>query len=122
MEMLEETIRQYHERRGTLTAEEAGETSGPPSAEITSSATEQALKIMKDMQVDRESFRKIDLTFEENFYDILMMLRDKFNFEYGEDKNRGRHQNQRKCAVWKDKEIIDVKSNVADWAQQSEHP
>ena len=39
------------------------------------------------MQADRDSFRKMGLTFEEKaFYDILMALRDKYNFEYGEDK------------------------------------
>ena len=45
------------------------------------------MKILQEMQQDRESFRKLNLTFEEKaFYDILIMLRDKFNFEYGEDK------------------------------------
>ena len=39
------------------------------------------------MNADRESFRKIGLTFEEKaFYDILMALRDEYNFEYGENK------------------------------------
>ena len=118
MEMLEETIKQYHERRKHLTAEEAGETQEATSAEIIKNATEQALKIMKEMQVDRESFRKIDLSFEEKaFYDILMMLRDKFNFEYGEDKIIDGVKINEKCRILsrKIKEIIDVKSSVADW-------
>lgn len=39
------------------------------------------------MNADRESFRKIGLTFEEKaFYDILMALRDEYNFEYGTNK------------------------------------
>lgn len=42
---------------------------------------------MKEMQADRECFRKIDLTCEEKaFYDVLMQQCDKANFEYGEDK------------------------------------
>ena len=50
-------------------------------------ATEQALNILKGMQADRESFRKLGLTFEEKaFYDILIHLRDKNNFVYGEDR------------------------------------
>ena len=70
-----------------LSAEEAGETQEATSEEIIKKATEQALKILQEMQQDRESFRKLNLTFEEKaFYDILIMLRDKFNFEYGEDK------------------------------------
>ena len=76
-EMLEETIRFYHERRKHLTAEEAGETQENATEEIIKNATEQALKILKEMQADRESFRKMGLTFEEKaFYDILLMLRD----------------------------------------------
>lgn len=118
MEMLEETIKQYHERRKRLSAEEAGETQEATSEEIIKKATEQALKILQEMQQDRESFRKLNLTFEEKaFYDILIMLRDKFNFEYGEDKKIGGIIVNEKCRVLarKIKEIIDLKSSVADW-------
>ena len=39
------------------------------------------------MKESRESFRKIGLTFEEKaFYDILLALRDQYDFEYGTDK------------------------------------
>ena len=86
-ELLEETIRIYHERRKHLTAEAAGATQEDASDEIIRNATEQALRILKEMQTDRDSFRKMGLTFEEKaFYDILMVPRDKYNFEYGEDK------------------------------------
>ena len=62
---------------GVLTAEEAGEAQETTSEEIIRSATEQALQILRDMNADRESFRKVGLTFEEKaFYDILMALRD----------------------------------------------
>ncbi len=117
-EMLEETIKFYHERRKHLTAEEAGETQESASEEIIKNATEQALKILKEMQADRESFRKMELTFEEKaFYDILMMLRDKYNFEYGEDKLVDGIVINDKCRVLarKIKEIIDLKSSFADW-------
>lgn len=87
-EMLEETINQYHERRKHLTLEEAGVAQEKTVDEIIKNATEQALRILNDMKADRESFRKIGLTFEEKaFYDILMALRDEYNFEYGVDKN-----------------------------------
>lgn len=118
MEMLEETIKQYHERRKRLSVEEAGETQEATSEEIIKKATEQALKILQEMQQDRESFRKLNLTFEEKaFYDILIMLRDKFNFEYGEDKEVDGITINEKCRVLarKIKEIIDLKSSVADW-------
>ena len=45
MEMLEETIKQYHERRKHLSAEEAGETQETASEEIIKQATEQALQL-----------------------------------------------------------------------------
>ncbi|MEE1245304.1 MAG: HsdR family type I site-specific deoxyribonuclease [Acutalibacteraceae bacterium] len=117
-EMLEETIKIYHERRKHLTLEEAGEAQEHTSEEIIRNATEQALKILKDMNVDRESFRKIGLTFEEKaFYDILMALRDEYNFEYGENKKVDGVIVNDKCKslAKKIKEIIDTKSSFADW-------
>lgn len=117
-EMLEETIRQYHERRKHLSAEEAGEAQEETSEEIIRSATEQALAILKEMNADRESFRKVGLTFEEKaFYDILMALRDQYNFEYGEDRVVNGHSINDKCRslAKKIKEIIDTKSSFADW-------
>lgn len=117
-EMLEETIAQYHERRKHLTSEEAGETQEHASEDIIKQATEQALKILKEMNESRESFRKIGLTFEEKaFYDILVALRDQYNFEYGEDKNIDGDVINDKCKslAKKVKEIIDTKSSFADW-------
>ena len=117
-EMLEETIRIYHERRKHLTAQEAGEAQELTSEEIIKNATEQALRILKEMNADRESFRKVGLTFEEKaFYDILMALRDEYNFEYGEDKTVDGITINDKCRslAKKVKEIIDTKSSFADW-------
>ena len=117
-EMLEATINEYHERRKHLSAEEAGEAQEMTSEEIIKNATEQALKILRNMNADRESFRKIGLTFEEKaFYDILMALRDQYNFEYGEDKVVGGVSVNEKCKslAKKIKEIIDTKSSFADW-------
>ena len=70
------------------------------------------------MNESRESFRKIGLTFEEKaFYDILISLRDQYNFEYGEDKKVGDIIVNDKCKslAKKVKEIIDTKSSFADW-------
>ena len=117
-EMLEETIRQYHERRKHLTAEEAGAAQEQTSEEIIRNATEQALRILREMNADRESFRKVGLTFEEKaFYDILMALRDQYNFEYGTDKMIDGVLVNDKCRslAKKIKEIIDTKSSFADW-------
>lgn len=117
-EMLEKTIAEYHERRKHLTAEEAGEAQEQTSEEIIRSATKQALDILRAMNTDRESFRKVGLTFEEKaFYDILMALRDQYNFEYGTDKvvNGVSVNDKCKSLAKKIKEIIDTKSSFADW-------
>ena len=117
-EMLEKTIEEYHERRKHLTAEEAGVAQEQASEDIIKSATEQALSIMHEMNVDKESFRKIGLTFEEKaFYDILIVLRDEHNFEYGTDSNVDGVIINDKCKMLakKVKEIIDMKSSFADW-------
>ena len=117
-EMLEKTIQEYHNRRKHLPMEEAGAAQEETSEEIIRNATEQALKILREMHADRESFRKVGLTFEEKaFYDILMALRDQYNFEYGTDRKIDGISVNDKCKVLaqKIKEIIDVKSSFADW-------
>lgn len=117
-EMLQKTIEQYHERRKHLTLEEAGEAQEETSEEIIKSATEQALHILNELKLDRESFRKVGLTFEEKaFYDILLSLRNQYNFEYGEDKEIDGYTVNEKCKnlAKKIKEIIDTKSSFADW-------
>ncbi len=117
-EMLEKTIAEYHERRKSLSAEEAGEAQEQASDDIIKAATEQALKILRQMREDRDSFRKIGLTFEEKaFYDILISLRDQYNFEYGTDKEVDGVMINDKCKALakKVKEIIDTKSSFADW-------
>lgn len=117
-EMIEKTIEEYHERRKHLSIEEAGQTQEEATESIIQNATDQALKILEEMKASRESFRKIGLTFEEKaFYDILMALRDQYNFEYGEDKKVDGIILNEKCKslAKKVKEIIDTKSTFADW-------
>ena len=116
--MLEKTIAEYHQRRKQLTSEEAGETQEQASEDIIRSATEQALKILQEINESRESFRKVGLTFEEKaFYDILIALRDEYNFEYGQDKvvNGITVNDKCKALAKKVKDIIDTKSSFADW-------
>ena len=117
-EMLEKTIAEYHERRKRLDAEEAGEAQEQASEDIIKIATEQALTILRQMNENRESFRKLGLTFEEKaFYDIFIALRDQYDFEYGTDKKADGVVINDKCkALAKNvKEIIDTKSSFADW-------
>ena len=117
-EMLEATIKEYLDRRKFLSEEEAGATQEETAESIIQRATEQALEILNGMKADRESFRKLGLTFEEKaFYDILIALRDKNNFVYGEDKDVDGVVINEKCKTLarKIKEIVDAKSSFADW-------
>lgn len=117
-EMLEKTIEQYHERRKHLESQEAGEAQERASEDIIKNATQQALEILAQMRENKESFRKMGLTFEEKaFYDILIALRDEYNFEYGVDKNINGVVINEECKTLakKVKEIIDTKSSFADW-------
>lgn len=117
-ELLEETIRHYHERRAHLSDEERGEAQGQTLEEIVRDASEQALNIFHEIQADRNSFRKVGLTFEEKaFYDILMDVRDRNHFEYGEDKDSdGVSVNEKgKSLAKKIKELIDERSSFPDW-------
>ena len=117
-EMLERTINEYHERRNHLTAEEAGATQEQATENIVNEATKQALDILSQMNENRQSFRKIGLTFEEKaFYDILIAMREEHNFEYGKDEEVDGIIINEKCKALarKVKEIIDAKSSFADW-------
>lgn len=117
-EMLEKTIAEYNERRKHLSEQEAGEAQEQASDDIIRNATQQALNILQQMNENRESFRKIGLTFEEKaFYDILIALRNQYNFEYGTDKEIDGVIVNDKCKALskKVKEIIDIKSSFTDW-------
>lgn len=117
-ELLEATIKEYHERRKFLSEQEAGAAQDATAESIIDNATKQALDILNGMNADRESFRKLGLTFEEKaFYDILIHLRDQYNFVYGEDKEEDGIVVNGKCKslACKIREIIDAKSSFADW-------
>ena len=121
-ELLKKTLDEYHNRRSKLSAEEATTTQNEAVDEIIRSATKQALDILAELGEDKESFRKLGLTFEEKaFYDILLHLRDKHNFEYGTDKKVGNIVINDKCKdlAKKIKELIDLQSSFTDWLNNS---
>ncbi len=117
-ELLNRTLEEYHNRRASLSSEEATSTQTEAVDSIIRNATQQALDILSKLGEDKDSFRKLGLTFEEKaFYDILMHLRDKHNFEFGEDKKVGSLIINDKCKflAQKIKELIDVQSSFTDW-------
>ena len=117
--MIEEVLK-YNEVESILenVEEEVGEIQELTSQDIITMATKQALEILEKMKESRESFRKLGLTFEEKaFYDILIAMRDKYNFDYGEDVIIEGVVINEKCKELskKIKEEIDTKSSFADW-------
>lgn len=121
-EMLNKTLEEYHNRKSKLTKAEATQAQTEAVDAILSNATQQALDILKQLGEDKESFRKMGLTFEEKaFYDILMHLRDKHNFEYGTDRKVGSLIVNDKCKALaqKIKEIIDSQSSFSNWLNNS---
>jgi len=117
-DLLNKTLEEYHKRRASLSSEEATATQTEAVDSIIRNATQQALDILSKLGEDKDSFRKLGLTFEEKaFYDILMHLRDKYNFEFGEDKKVGGLIINDKCKLLakKIKELIDVQSSFTDW-------
>jgi type I restriction enzyme R subunit len=121
-ELLNKTLEEYHNRRASLSSQEATETQTEAVNSIIQNATQQALDILSKLGEDKDSFRKLGLTFEEKaFYDILIHLRDKYNFEYGEDEKVGGLiiNNTCKLLAQKIKELIDVQSSFTDWLNNS---
>ena len=117
-DLLKKTLEEYHNRRAALSSVEATQTQKDTVDEIIRNATQQALDILGKLGEDKESFRKLGLTFEEKaFYDILMHMRNAHNFEYGTDRQVGSLIINDKCKVLaqKVKELIDTKSCFADW-------
>jgi type I restriction enzyme R subunit len=117
-ELLQKTLDEYHNRRTKLSSEEASAAQKDAVDEIIRNATQQALTLLSQLGEDKDSFRRLGMTFEEKaFYDILMHLRDTHNFEYGEDKKVGSLIVNDKCKTLakKVKDLIDTKSSFADW-------
>ena len=75
--------------------------------------SDELLEILKDLQEDKLSFEKMGISYEEKaFYDILIKVRDDNNFVYEDDK----------CLVLAKaiKELVDDKSQYADWASRDD--
>lgn len=82
-------------------------------ADFVDDLSDQLITIMRDLQDDEESFKKLGITFEEKaFYDILVRVRDDHGFPYEEEK----------CLVLakKIKELVDDKAQYADWATRDD--
>ncbi len=117
-DMLQKTVEEYNERRSKLDVQEAGEVQEDAATRIILDATEQAHIILQALDENKQSFRKLGLSFvEKAFYDILVEMRDEHNFEFGEDVEVDGVVVNEKCKqlAQKIKNLIDSKSEYADW-------
>ncbi len=112
IKMLRKSIKEYHERRRNITLEETCE-------KIIAEITEKVSEIFKNLRIDRESFHKVGLTFEEKaFYDILMAMKEKYSFEYGEDEtfdDEIKVNEECKSLARKIYELVNDKSSYSRW-------
>ena len=75
--------------------------------------SEEAKRILEEIEKDANEFKNLGITFEEKaFYDILKTIRDKYSFEYSEDKLIELSK--------KVKGIVDNKSKYIDWLSKSD--
>ncbi len=82
-------------------------------ADFVNDLSTQLLKIMQDLQVDKSSFEKLGITYEEKaFFDILVKVRDDHGFPYADEK----------CLILakKIKELVDDKAQFADWSTRDD--
>lgn len=82
-------------------------------ANFVNDLSDQLIKIMNDLNADKESFEKMGITYEEkSFFDILVKVRDDHGFPYADEK----------CIVLakKIKELVDDKSQYADWSTRED--
>ena len=81
--------------------------------EVLDDVADQLANLLHELKSERSSFVDLGINFEEKaFYDILKAVRDKFGFEYTEDKliNLSREV----------KKIVDDKARYTDWSRRDD--
>lgn len=82
-------------------------------AQFVDGLSEEVMKILKDLQIDMNSFQDMGVSYEEKvFYDILIRVRDEHEFEYADNK----------CIELAKaiKELVDDKAQYADWSNRED--
>lgn len=81
--------------------------------EFIDSLSDEAKKILDDLQKDADEFKKMGITFEEKaFYDILKAIQEKYGFEYSDEKLIE--------LAKKVKAVVDDKAKYTDWSSKSD--
>ena len=81
--------------------------------EFIDSLSDEAKKILDDLQKDADEFKKMGITFEEKaFYDILKAIQVKYGFEYSNEKLID--------LAKKVKAVVDDKAKYTDWSSKND--
>ncbi len=81
--------------------------------EFIDSLSDEAKKILDDLQKNADEFKKMGITFEEKaFYDILKAIQQKYGFEYSDEKLVD--------LAKKVKAVVDDKAKYTDWSSKSD--
>ena len=105
-ERLDKVVKDYNNRDAQLFVSEV-------TADFINSLSDEIMKILKDLQIDMDSFKELGISYEEKaFYDILIKVRDDHKFEYPDEK----------CVELAKaiKELVDDKSQYADWSSRED--
>jgi len=100
-ERLKKVVEKYNNRDLLFTSEVV--------ADFINDLSEEIIAIFTDLEVDKNSFEKLGVSFEEKvFYDILVKVRDEHGFDYSDEK----------CIVLAKeiKKLVDDKAQYADWS------
>lgn len=105
-ERLKRVVEEYNNRDKLAFVSEVTE-------EFINNLSDELIRMMRDLEEDKKSFEKMGITYEEKaFYDILISVRDKYQFPYADEK----------CIVLakKIKELVDDKAQYTDWSNRND--
>lgn len=100
-ERLKQVVKAYNSRDKLVFTSEVA-------ADFVNDLSNQLIQILKNLQEDKASFEKLDITYEEKaFFDILVKVRNDHGFHY---------ENEKCLMLAKEiKELVDDKLQFADW-------
>ncbi len=105
-ERLKKVVDEYNSRDNLEFVNEVTE-------DFVNNLSDELIRLMRELENDRNSFEKIGISYEEKaFYDILINVRDKYEFPYEDEK----------CIVLakKIKELVNDKAQYTDWSNRND--
>lgn len=105
-ERLKQVVEDYNNRDQLAFVSEVTE-------EFVNNLSDKLIRMMRDLEEDRNSFEKMGISYEEKaFFDILVSVRNKYQFPYEDDK----------CIILAKeiKDLVDDKAQYTDWSNRND--